>query len=65
MTEQREQEREKCFACNRHIIADKQTAMTGDGQSVYVGPDCYRKIEQAGAAGYQPPLGGPRLFRKL
>jgi hypothetical protein len=32
-----------------------------ESQTAYVGPDCYKKIKAAGAAGYQPPLGGPRL----
>jgi hypothetical protein len=33
-----------------------------DQQGQPVGPDCFRRIEGAGADGYQPPRGGPRLF---
>jgi hypothetical protein len=53
---------DKCFACNRPILARPCLVQVKDeSQTAYVGPDCYKKIKAAGAAGYQPPLGGPRL----
>lgn len=61
---------DKCFACARAFrknswgnIPYHPEVLTEDGaQRVFVGYDCYRKIVEAGAVGYQPPLGGPRLF---
>jgi hypothetical protein len=53
----------KCFACDRPFRSPRRPlAITSDGQRVFVGPECHRRIVQAGAAGYQPPLSGPRLF---
>ena len=52
----------KCFACDRPLGKDPRRADTRDGQRVYVGADCHRKIRAAGEEGYQPPGGGPRLF---
>jgi hypothetical protein len=54
---------DKCFACDR-VIRRKEPylADTRDGQIVYVGPECLKKIESAGEAGYQPPTGGPGLY---
>ena len=53
----------KCFACGKKFrTAARWTVRCSDDQWVEVGPDCYRKVEAAGDAGYQPPLGGPRLF---
>ncbi|HJV96916.1 MAG TPA: hypothetical protein VJ608_12800, partial [Albitalea sp.] len=35
----------------------------GDGSNtMWVGRECFKKIAAAGEGGYQPPLGGPRLF---
>ncbi len=52
---------DKCFACGRQLntccLVD-----TRDGQEVFVGKECYRKIMAAGDAGYQPPQGGPKLY---
>lgn len=56
----------KCFACNRRHSQEAKWSyvITEDGaQTVLVGPSCYanvRKMDKLG--GYQPPLGGPRLF---
>jgi hypothetical protein len=33
-----------------------------DDQTVEVGPECYKKTLKAGENGYQPPLGGPKLY---
>jgi hypothetical protein len=53
---------EKCYACDAHIYTRASRVWTSDGQEQYVGHDCYRRIFRADAAGYQPPLGGPRLY---
>jgi hypothetical protein len=60
---------EKCYACgtpfrrNGHgVIPFHPEALTSDGQRQFVGFDCMKKITAAGAAGFQPPAGGPRLF---
>ena len=57
-------ESERCFACDRPLAAIKNFVITEDlAQTVAVGHDCYRKIRKMDArGGYQPPLGGPRLF---
>jgi len=54
----------QCFACNRRLVRPEEVYTTdGDGSNmVWVGPECFKKIEAAGDFGYQPPLGGPRLF---
>ena len=52
----------KCFCCDKPIASRPKWAYTADGQSVYVGPECCRKIKRAGAEGWQPPLGGPRMY---
>ncbi len=59
---------EKCFACNRAFrrnafgaIVHPQ-AITIDGQRVAIGHDCNKKIAASEREGYQPPLGGPRLW---
>lgn len=56
---------EKCFACARPFRAGAKLPTlvdTRDGQTVLVGPECAKKIEAAGEAGYQPSMGGPRLY---
>lgn len=55
----------KCFACNKRIQHGGGLAITADGQLVNVGMECFNRIQKAKAAGYQPPLGGPRLYRVL
>lgn len=54
----------KCFACDRpfRTAAVRALASTSDGQTVYVGPECYRHVIACEADGYQPPKGGPRLY---
>lgn len=56
-----------CYACGKPLIdkgeAPPQAVLADDdGRSVPVGPDCLRRIVRAGAQGYVPPRGGPRLF---
>lgn len=55
---------DKCFACGKPLRAllTPFEVDTRDGQTVFVGPECNRKVQSAGEAGYQPPLGGPRLY---
>ncbi len=53
---------DKCFACDRRLGANPKLVDTRDAQTVYVGSECFKKIEAAGANGWQPPKGGPRLF---
>jgi hypothetical protein len=51
----------KCFACDRPLGKNPHRAVTEDGaQIVFVGGECWKLI---GPNGYQPPKGGPRLFR--
>lgn len=51
----------KCFACDRKVGKNPQVAITSDvAQIVYVGTECFKLI---GPEGYQPPDGGPRLYR--
>lgn len=56
---------ERCFACNKQIKKMAYSAETRDGQTVYVGSECIKKISVMGIHGYQPPLGGPRLFNTM
>lgn len=63
---------EKCYACGRpfrrnshgQIVAHPE-ALTIDGQRQFVGADCMKRIAAAGAVGFQPESGGPRLFAPL
>lgn len=53
----------QCFACRRPLIDENtRTVKTEDGQTVFVGGLCYRKISASGSAGWQAPKGGPKLF---
>lgn len=58
---------QKCFACDRRLERPEEV-FTQDTLSdrrqchVLVGPECFRKVESAGAVGYQPLTGGPRLY---
>lgn len=53
-----------CFACGKPITdsGEPRYADTRDDQIAEVGPDCYKRIQAAGAAGYLPRRGGIRLF---
>lgn len=54
---------EACFVCGKALPAGgRHLADTRDGQTVFVGPECFRKIVKAGDGGYQPEKGGPRLW---
>ena len=56
----------KCYACDKamqeFLTSRVFTVETEDGQHQRVGPDCFERIRSAGVLGYQPPLGGPRLY---
>lgn len=54
----------KCFACDKPLKSEPHWADTRDDQIVPVGPCCFKKIKKAGETGYQPPLGGPKLYPK-
>lgn len=59
----RQEIKRNCFACDRPLRGKVSTVWTSDGaQSVYVGPDCFTKIANAGDEGFQPKGIGPRLF---
>lgn len=51
----------KCFACDK-ITSRPRLVRCIDEQTVMVGSDCFRYIRDAKNKGYQPPLGGPKLF---
>lgn len=53
---------DRCFACDKPLRNRAFLATCADEQTVYVGPDCFAYIRSAGRDGYQPPLGGPKLF---
>lgn len=54
---------ERCFACDRRITGTPRSVLVvNEDTTVFVGPDCYRKVKAADqVVGYQPPRGGPRL----
>jgi hypothetical protein len=53
---------ERCYACDRKLGKAPQLVGCQDDQTVHVGIECYRLIKSAGAEGYQPSKGGPRLY---
>ena len=52
----------RCFACNRKLGRNPALVDTRDGQTAFVGSECFKLIRRAGNAGWQPPMGGPRLY---
>ena len=52
----------KCFACGRRLGDNPRRVDTRDAQTVFVGRECFKLVVAAGRDGYQPPLGGPRLW---
>lgn len=53
---------ERCFACGRKLGKNPALIDTRDGQTAFVGSECYKFIARAGEIGWQPPRGGPRLY---
>lgn len=49
-----------CFACGRKLGKNPHLVACIDEQIVHVGSECFKLI---GPTGWQPPKGGPRLFR--
>lgn len=54
--------RERCFACGKPLGANPKLIDTRDGQTAYVGSECWKFVAAAGDSGYQPPRGGPKLY---
>lgn len=52
----------RCYACNKPLGARPSFCLTSDDQGQFVGSECVKLILAAGDDGYQPPLGGPRLY---
>lgn len=53
----------KCFACGRKMPKSRRLVnVAREDQNVFVGPDCFQRVIDAGDAGYQPPRGGPILY---
>lgn len=58
-------ERERCYACDRLLSTKRPLRLVNvarEEQNVEVGPECYRHVRAAGADGWQPLKGGPRLY---
>lgn len=57
---------DRCYACGKRFRDPNRRQdvfLSDDGhRSVLVGPECFRKIVEAAAAGHQPARGGSRLF---
>jgi hypothetical protein len=54
---------DRCFACGRTLGNRPQLVRVQDEHTrVYVGRECAQLVLQAGAVGWQPPRGGPRLY---
>jgi len=56
---------DKCFACGKPTKKDCKAASTREGQQVFVGTDCYKKISAMTIHGYQAKVNGPRLFSTM
>lgn len=52
----------KCFACDKKLGKNPALADIRDGQTAFVGTECYRAIKASGEEGFQPEKGGPRLW---
>lgn len=62
----------QCYACGKAFrkntfgrIVFHPEVLTIDGQRQVVGYDCFKKVQEAREAGFQPPTGGPRLYVDL
>lgn len=51
----------KCFACDKPLKHRWFLAATMDGQRVFVGSECWRKVMNWRYFGYYPPKGGPKI----
>jgi hypothetical protein len=53
--------KEPCFACDCPMNS-KYLVRCIDEQTVFIGSECFKRVRTAGADGWQPSKGGPRLF---
>lgn len=55
---------DRCFACDKPLKSLKihEVQVLTEDTIVWVGPDCYKKVINAGKEGYKPPKGGPILI---
>ena len=53
---------DNCFVCGKKLGKNPRRVDTHEDQFPSVGVECYKIVKAAGAAGYQPPLGGPRVW---
>ena len=62
---------ERCFACDKKLWSDSEgllnarQAYTRDGQYVVVGLNCFLHASTMNIHGYQPLLGGPRIYTTM
>lgn len=57
--------RERCYACDMMLSEKRPLRLVNvarEDQNVEVGPECFKRVKAAGANGWQPPKGGPRLY---
>jgi len=52
-----------CFACDRPMKTTRHLIDTRDGQTAYVGADCFKKVKAAGEAGYGGKNWKPGMVR--
>lgn len=57
---------DKCWICGRAFRNGKKylVRVKGESTTVFVGPDCYKKVMESGSKGYAGPLGGGRCVPK-
>lgn len=57
---------DQCWACLKPFRSSKRYRVdTRDGQTVFVGPTCFKEIQKAGERGWQHKSmleNGPRLY---
>lgn len=53
-----------CFCCGKPLrnVRRSVKVFCDDDQAPLVGQDCGKLVKAAGREGYQPPLGGPRVW---
>jgi hypothetical protein len=53
----------RCFACGKKLGKNPARVDTMEDQFPFVWTECLKLIIKAGTEGYQPPQGGPKLYR--
>lgn len=57
---------EYCFACGKPLKAGKSFLVdTRDDQTVYVGPECYKRVVEAGEEGYKPAKYKGKVYKNV